>query len=91
MSCAVRPKPKASPEPPPEAAPRHRWGHSRNVFNEHTGNDQTQRICVLCGLVKITVHPPRGYPWREWRDPRGGGQLQFSGTPACGGEKKMES
>lgn len=30
-------------------------------------HQQTERMCLRCLLVKITVHPPTGGGWREWR------------------------
>ncbi len=61
-------------------APRkHQWGESARV-GEYA--DRTERTCVLCGLVKITVHPPRGFPWREWRT-RAGKIWQGTATPPC--------
>ena len=56
--------------------PNHRWG--KRVPLEH----QTERTCVRCGLVKVTVHPPLGLPWREWRMP-GQVQVQLEATPPC--------
>jgi hypothetical protein len=28
---------------------------------------QTERTCVICGAVKVTVHGPDDKHWREWR------------------------
>jgi hypothetical protein len=66
---------------------RHRW----NALPERRipacesidGNDRTEKPCALCGLVKITVHPARGYPWREWRTKAGKGWVGDA-TPPCG-------
>jgi hypothetical protein len=44
-----------------------------------------ERACLNgCGVVRITVHPPQGFPWVEWRtgDP-GQSQQRWSGTPPC--------
>lgn len=60
--------------------PNHKWGERVPL---ETG---TERTCKVCGLVKVTVHPPHGLPWREWRDPKGGPQMQLSFTPPCVGE-----
>lgn len=62
---------------------RHRWSDGVGVFNTATGNDQTVRRCQFCRLEKITVHPPQGLPWREWRDAKGGPQMRLSFTPPC--------
>lgn len=63
--------------------PNHRWG-PRMLVNDGTvhGCDQSERTCTRCGLVRITVHPPQGLPWREWR-PDGGPQMQLTNTPPC--------
>lgn len=68
---------------PQHIAIRHRWGASVQLRNPATGNDQTERSCLRCGLVKVTVHAPHGVPWREWRAP-GQGQVQVAATPPCG-------
>lgn len=63
--------------------PNHRWG-PRMLVNDGTvhGCEQSERTCLRCGLVRVTVHPPQGLPWREWR-PEGGPQMQFTNTPPC--------
>lgn len=65
----------------------HKWSHPICVFGDRTvtGCEQSERTCSHCGLIKITVHPPHGIPWREWRypdDPK----VQHKGeaTPLCG-------
>jgi hypothetical protein len=70
---------------PANAANRHRWGPVEKLTLETPHGhriDQTERTCLTCGLVKITVHPPHGYAWREWRMP-GQVQVQVDGTPPC--------
>lgn len=65
--------------------PNHKWsGGMVRVPARETpnGNDQTERTCATCGLVKITVKPPRGFPWPEWRRP-GGKQFRCEMTPGC--------
>lgn len=46
------------------------------------GNDRTLKTCARCGLVKITVHPVHGYPFREWRFPNGDASRNTA-TPSC--------
>jgi hypothetical protein len=46
------------------------------------GNARTERTCMFCGLVKITVHPAQGFPWREWRT-RHGGVMIGARVPQC--------
>lgn len=66
--------PKVSPLPR-----RHKWGDGVRVGERL---DHTERTCALCGMVKITVHPPQGFPWREWRT-REGKPWQDENTPPC--------
>jgi hypothetical protein len=67
-------------------SPRHRWNDipERRIHAVETkdGNGRTERTCAVCWLVKITVHPPYGDAWREWRT-RDGGLWQGSDTPPC--------
>jgi hypothetical protein len=44
---------------------------------------QTERVCILCDVVKVTVHGLNGQHWREWRLP--GSQRQFATlvAPRC--------
>lgn len=62
---------------------RHEWGDGVSVPATDTPNgcDQTERVCARCGLVKITVHPPGAQPWRAWRLPEGGKQVNFPSLP----------
>lgn len=54
---------------------KHRWS---DPFRQH---HKTERYCINCGLVKVTRHPPQGFPWKEfWR---GLDQIQSTATPAC--------
>ena len=46
------------------------------------GNDRTEKTCGACGLIKITVHPAQGFPWREWRH-RNGKTFIGDQTPPC--------
>jgi hypothetical protein len=64
---------------------RHRWGESQFVPRnpDLARNDQTERVCINCGLVRITVHPPQGFPWREWRDRGSSIQYTADRTPEC--------
>lgn len=66
-----------------ERAPRHRWGERFTRLDDTPSNcPQSERVCARCGLTRITVHPPSGLPWREWK-PKGGTQMQFEMTPPC--------
>lgn len=61
----------------------HKWSDPIPVLEGPNGCEQTERTCVHCSLVKITVHPPRGYPWREWRHPQSAAQFPAEHTPPC--------
>ena len=65
---------------------RHSWNAAdpvrRSGVDSIDGNDRTEKTCPACGLVKITVHPARGLPWREWRTKEGKGWVGDS-TPPC--------
>lgn len=68
---------------PPRA---HKWDRDDERRIPHSeavdGNGRTERRCVRCGMVKITVHPPQGLPWREWRT-AAGERWQGHLTPPC--------
>jgi hypothetical protein len=65
---------------------RHRWNaiDVRRVpaCDCADGNDRTERTCAICGMVKVTVHPPHGDAWREWRT-KAGAVWQGTSTPPC--------
>lgn len=63
---------------------KHKWGNPIHVPGRETvtGCDQTERKYELCPVVRITVHPPQGLPWREWRK-HGAFQAQMDRTPEC--------
>lgn len=73
----------------PQLGPLHRWGERVTVRDTTpTGCPQGERTCARCGLVRVTVHPPGGFPWREWR-PKDGPQIRLSTTPPCVGESEI--
>ena len=62
---------------------RHKWREPVTLTDETaTGCEETHRTCVVCGMVKITVHPPQGLPWREWIAPSGM-RATLTATPPC--------
>lgn len=65
---------------------RHRWDHDKEkrlaACESPDGNGRTERPCERCGLIKVTVHPPQGLPWREWRT-KEGYPWQGEMTPPC--------
>ena len=63
---------------------RHRWTYRGSVAPEgsRSGCEEHERVCELCGLIKITVHQPRGFPYRAWRT-RGGTRFSYDVTPLC--------
>lgn len=63
----------------------HRWDKQEKripACETSSGCDQTERTCIDCGLVKITVHPPHGLPYRAWRHPNGL-TAAIESTPPC--------
>lgn len=57
---------------------KHRWGEPQRK-DCHT----TRRVCVACGLVKVSRHEPENNPqhWTEWE--RAGARFNSDKTPAC--------
>ena len=62
----------------------HKCGFPVTVLPEDSSNgcQLSERTCALCGLVRITVHPPEGFAYRAWRTPSGYA-LVSDHTPAC--------
>lgn len=84
------PQQSAAPDVAKLPARRHKWADPVNIHRDtsHSGCDETERPCALCGLVKITVHQPVGYPYRAFRS-KGGIRFPDPGyTPVCDGEVK---
>lgn len=50
-----------------EKPDRHKWGERVTILPSESpdGCERSERMCEKCGIVKITVHPPQGNPWRE--------------------------
>lgn len=73
----------------PTVPRKHKWvgEHRIPACDSIDRNERTERGCPQCGLVKITVHPPHGLPWREWRTANGERLIQAR-TPPCEGEVK---
>lgn len=83
----VTPPTKLPTHDPTPLEPRHKWGEATYAGERA---ERTERLCALCGLVKITVHPPQGFPYREWRT-RAGKPWQGDNTPPCLPERKPET
>jgi hypothetical protein len=57
---------------------RHQWGKPQRYLHK------TERVCIKCGLVKVTRHEaegPRDLHWMEYW--RGLDQIKSHTTPAC--------
>lgn len=71
---------------PSVKSPRHQWPRDSErriaACESPSKNDQTERTCNLCGLIRVTVHPPQGFPFRQWRRPKGK-QFTCLHTPPC--------
>lgn len=67
-----------------DTTPRHSWGEAVSIHpsDAKDGIERTLRTCNYCGVVKVTVHPPYGYPFREWRTPTGK-VVPIVSTPPC--------
>jgi hypothetical protein len=62
---------------------RHRWHASVIRIAECVdGNARSIRCCQRCGMLRITVHPPHGYPWLEFEN-ADGRVLKQAHTPPC--------
>lgn len=44
---------------------------------------QTERVCMICRIVKVTVHGSNGLHWREWRLPGSAKQIVRLQAPRC--------
>ena len=68
------------------SAGRHEWndGAERRLAatDAGDGNARNERDCLHCGMTRITVIPPHGYPWHEWRT-RDGQVWVGEATPPC--------
>lgn len=53
-------------------------------------HQQTERHCPKCKLVKITVHPPQGDGWREWRWGDANWQFADRVEPECVAETVLQ-
>lgn len=63
----------------------HPWGEPKAIAADASlgRNGQTERVCVHCRLVRITVHSPDRRHWREWRHPNSAVQFPAQATPPC--------
>lgn len=66
------------------AKARHHWNLEARIpaCESPDGNDRTEKTCPICGICKITVHPPHGFPYRKWRTKKGI-EVDFDSTPPC--------
>lgn len=55
---------------------RHQWSPARRTSH------RTERVCLKCGLVKVTRHEPDALPWQEF-ERRGRILRGVQGTPKC--------
>lgn len=68
--------------------PKHKWMLVPTYIHRDksvSSCDETERECELCGLVKITVHAPQGFPYRAWRRKNGQRIVDPGYTPVCEG------
>jgi len=71
--------------PAPKNKPHHLFGAAVTVAPDPSRgrHQQTERVCAVCGTVKVTVHHADGRAWREWRVPGAERQFEDDRTPAC--------
>jgi len=63
----------------------HRWDERKTVLPDESISrcEETHRKCLHCPMIRITVHPPRGLPYRLWQYMDG---VRADGlTPMCEG------
>lgn len=74
------------PHPSSTHAHNHRWDNAneKRVLPDESkdGLERCERVCLNCGMTKITVHYPQGWPKREWRT-HDGKPWWGSSTPPC--------
>src|ERR1700674_825877 len=50
--------------------PHHKWDYDSEQRIAASacadGNDRNAKGCLNCKLIKVTIIPPRGFPWHEW-------------------------
>ncbi|MDI1264981.1 MAG: hypothetical protein PS018_17160 [bacterium] len=71
--------------PPPKRRPPHIFDAARTTPKDPARGrlEQTERTCVVCGVVKITVMQPGGGAWREWRAAGSDRQFRDVPLPSC--------
>lgn len=75
--------------------PRHSWDHDnvKRIIADDTesGCEETIRTCLICGLIKITVHGRDGRPWPEFMMLGSGARIPLSTTPPCRRVRSVEA
>lgn len=68
-------------------SPRHSWDHDneKNIAacDTESGCGETIRVCLSCGLIMVTVHPPEGLPWHEFTLPGMSARIKLDHRPPC--------
>lgn len=72
----------ANPPPQPHVFGAHVRVPPNPLLARHA---QTERTCLNCGAVKVTVHAPDGGCWREWRTSADAEQVATGVWPPCVG------
>ncbi len=66
---------------------KHRWDRDNikriPACESPSGNNQTERTCRQCGMVRVTVHAPDNRAWPEWRHPKSPNQFACGHAPPC--------
>lgn len=64
---------------------KHKWRDPISKLRDSTPSncEETERECERCRLIKITVHPPFGRPYRMWRTAGGVRFPNMAQVPLC--------
>lgn len=71
--------------PQPKSRAPHLFGAATRLAPDpaRKRHEQTERVCAVCGLIKVTVHHADGRAWREWRCKDSDRQFEDERTPLC--------
>lgn len=65
---------------------KHKWDHDHErraaAIDYADGNARNEKRCLQCGITRVTVIPPHGHPWHEWRT-KTGAVYPGEATPPC--------